>query len=163
MKNSVQKAYFAGGCFWGVEYFFQELPGVKSTKVGFMGGDEENPTYEEVSSGKTGHVEAIEIVFDDAKVSYEDLAKLFFEIHDSTQVDGQGPDIGKQYRSTVFYTDEKQKKTAKRLIAILKEKGFKVVTRLEPANAFWEAEEDHQEYYAKKGGVPYCHIQRKLF
>jgi len=163
MENSIQKAYFAGGCFWGVEYYFQTVPGVQSTKAGYMGGHKENPTYAEVGTKKTGHAEALEVAFDSNKVTYEDLAKLFFEIHDPTQLNQQGPDKGEQYRSAIFYTDEKQKQTAEKLIRILEEKDFDVVTKLEPAGTFWEAEDDHQKYYVKKGGTPYCHIRREIF
>jgi peptide methionine sulfoxide reductase msrA/msrB len=159
----MKKAYFAGGCFWGMEYYFQKADGVISTKVGFMGGHTENPTYEEVSGHKTGHAETIEVAFDENKTSYEDLAKLFFEIHDPTQKNRQGPDIGDQYRSAVFYTDESQKATAEKLIGILKSKGMEVVTEVAPAGTFWLAEDYHQKYYAKNGEQPYCHIRKKKF
>jgi methionine-S-sulfoxide reductase len=159
----MKKAYFAGGCFWGVEYYFQKVAGVISTKVGYMGGHTDNPTYEEVSSHTTGHAETMEISFDETKVSYEDLAKLFFEIHDPAQKNRQGPDIGDQYRSVVFYTDQEQKEIAEKLIEILKAKGDKVVTEVTPAGIFWEAEDYHQKYYAKNGHSPYCHIRRRKF
>jgi len=163
MPDKYQKAYFAGGCFWGVEYYFLKLAGVVSTRVGYMGGHTDNPTYEEVCSHKTGHAETLEITFDPAKVSYESLAKLFFEIHDPTQRDRQGPDIGDQYRSAVFYTDEAQKQTAEKLIEILKQKGFDVVTEVSKAGPFWTAENYHQQYYAKNGQSPYCHFRQKRF
>ena len=163
MNKNTQTAYFAGGCFWGVEYHFKKLPGVISTKVGYMGGSVENPTYEEVSSHGTGHAEAMEVVFDTKKTSFEELAKYFFEIHDPTQVNRQGPDIGEQYRSVIFYVDEEQKNISQKLINILKEKGYKVVTELEKADTFWEAEDYHQKYYAKNGHTPYCHIYTKRF
>jgi peptide methionine sulfoxide reductase msrA/msrB len=159
----MKKAYFAGGCFWGVEYYFQKVAGVISTKVGYMGGHTDNPTYEEVSGHATGHAETMEISFDETKVSYEDLAKLFFEIHDPSQINRQGPDIGDQYRSAVFYTEQEQKEIAEKLIGILKAKGDKVVTEVTPAGIFWEAEDYHQKYYAKNGHSPYCHIRRKKF
>lgn len=159
----MQKAYFAGGCFWGVQYYFENEKGVISTKVGYMGGKTENPTYEEVKTSKTGHAETLEVVFDETKTSFENLAKLFFEIHDPGQKNGQGPDIGEQYRSVIFYTDEKQKNTAEKLITILKDKGYKVVTKLVKADKFWEAEDYHQKYYDKTGGEPYCHIRQKKF
>jgi peptide methionine sulfoxide reductase msrA/msrB len=159
----MKKAYFAGGCFWGVEYYFQKVAGVISTKVGYMGGHTDNPTYEDVSSHATGHAETMEITFDETKVGYEDLAKLFFEIHDPAQKNRQGPDIGGQYRSAVFYTDQEQKEIAEKLIEILKAKGDKVVTEVTPAGIFWEAEDYHQKYYAKNGRSPYCHIRRKKF
>ena len=156
-------AYFAGGCFWGVEYHFQNLKGVISTEVGFMGGNLPNPTYEQVSYDDTGHAETLKIVFDPAVVSYEELAMLFFEIHNPTQIDGQGPDIGEQYRSVVFYTNETQKEICNKLIQILIEKGLNVVTKLEKAQEFYKAEEYHQKYYQKNGHTPYCHIRVKRF
>ncbi|OGC76822.1 MAG: methionine sulfoxide reductase [candidate division Zixibacteria bacterium RBG_16_40_9] len=158
-----QKAYFAGGCFWGVEYFFQKEKGVISTAVGHMGGHKKNPTYQEVCSGNTGHIETAEVTFDPSQTSYEKLAKLFFEIHDPTQVNRQGPDIGEQYKSIIFYVDDQQKQTAEKLIKILKDKGLKVVTELTKATTFWEAEDYHQDYYDKKTGQPYCHSYTKRF
>lgn len=163
MPNNFKETYFAGGCFWGVEYYFQHLDGVIGTKVGYMGGHTENPTYEDVCRGDTGHVETLEASFDESKVSYEELAKLFFEIHDPTQKDRQGPDIGYQYRSVIFYTNERQKKTAEKLIRILKKNGYDVVTELMAAGPFWEAEDYHQKYYAKNGHQPYCHFRVKRF
>jgi peptide methionine sulfoxide reductase msrA/msrB len=162
-EKKTDTAFFAGGCFWGTEYHFQKAAGVVSTKVGYMGGNKKNPTYEQVCSGKTGHYEAIEVVFDPSKTSYEKLAKLFFEIHDPTQTDGQGPDKGEQYQSVVFYTNEEQKKTTEKLIKILKDKGYKVVTQLVPATTFWKAEDYHQDYYEKNGKQPYCHVYQKRF
>ncbi|MBM2814670.1 MAG: peptide methionine sulfoxide reductase [Ignavibacteria bacterium] len=161
--TKTEKAIFAGGCFWGVEYYFKNEPGVKSLAVGYTGGTKENPTYKEVCTGRTGHAEAIEIEFDPAKTNYETLAKLFLEIHDPTQLDRQGPDMGNQYRSTVFYTSDEQKKIAAKLISILKDMGYKVVTELLPAKTFWRAEEYHQDYYTKTGGAPYCHTRVKRF
>lgn len=158
-----EKAYFAGGCFWGVEYYFAKVPGVISTSVGFMGGEKPSPTYEQVSTQNTGYAETIEVVFDSEKVSYEDLAKTFFEIHDPSQLNRQGPDIGSQYRSAIFYVDEDQKNTAERLIQILKDKGVDVVTLLEVATTFYPAEQYHQKYYEKNGGTPYCHVRTKRF
>lgn len=162
-EESFKKAYFAGGCFWGVEYYFQKAEGVISTTVGYMGGSKENPSYQEVCYTNTGHAEAIEVEYDPDKTSYEELAKLFFEIHDPTQVNRQGPDIGEQYRSEVFYVDDGQKETAEKLIGILKEKGYKVATRVTEAGTFWAAEDYHQEYYEKKNGTPYCHSYVKRF
>ncbi|MEE9443561.1 MAG: bifunctional methionine sulfoxide reductase B/A protein [candidate division Zixibacteria bacterium] len=158
-----QKAYIAGGCFWGVEYYLQKTGGVISTTVGYIGGRTENPSYKEVCYENTGHAEAVEVVFDPSLVSYEDLAKLFFEIHDPTQIDRQGPDIGKQYRSAIFYTDEKQKQISEKLICILKDKGYKVATELTPVGTFWKAEDYHQDYYSNKKGQPYCHAYQKKF
>lgn len=158
-----EKAIFAGGCFWGVEYYFQKAKGVKSTEVGYIGGHKDNPTYKEVCTGKTGHIEAIEVEFDPSQTSYEEMAKLFFEIHDFTQINGQGPDIGEQYLSEIFYFDDAQKETAEKLIKVLTEKGFKVATTLRKASTFWKAEDYHQEYYQKNGHEPYCHARRKVF
>ncbi|MFC1475448.1 bifunctional methionine sulfoxide reductase B/A protein [Candidatus Zixiibacteriota bacterium] len=156
-------AYFAGGCFWGVEHFFGQAEGVVSTRVGYMGGSKENPTYKDVCYTNTGHAEALEVVFDPARTDYETLARLFFEIHDPTQVDRQGPDIGEQYRSAVFYLDEQQKQITEKLIGLLQQKGLKIATELVPAATFWEAEDYHQDYYAKTGKQPYCHGYVKRF
>ncbi|MBN2682900.1 MAG: bifunctional methionine sulfoxide reductase B/A protein [Bacteroidales bacterium] len=163
IENNLDTAIFAGGCFWGVEYYFSNLPGVKATEVGYIGGNKSNPTYEEVCSGTTGHLEAIRVVFDKEKTSYEDLAKLFFEIHDPTQTNGQGPDIGNQYLSAIFYNSDKQKEVSEKLIKILEEKGLDIATKLNPASKFWPAENYHQQYYDKKRGVPYCHAKTKRF
>jgi len=162
-KANKQKAYFAGGCFWGVEYFMENAEGVISTRVGFMGGAAEMPSYREVCTGTTGHVETVEVVYDPTKTSYEKLARLFFEIHDPTQEGRQGPDIGEQYSSVIFYASEEQRKAAEKLIELLKKKGFDVATRLERAGRFWEAEEYHQRYYDKTGKTPYCHAYVKRF
>ena len=151
------KAIFAGGCFWGVEYYFQHAKGVISTQVGYTGGFKENPTYKEVCSHTTGHIEALEVTYDPSQTTYEELAKLFFEIHDPTQANGQGNDVGPQYLSVIFYFDDAQKATAEKLIGLLQIKGFKVATQLKKAVKFWPAEDYHQEYYEKEGGTPYCH------
>ncbi len=162
-KPATQKAYFAAGCFWGVEYWFQKAPGVISVTSGYMGGRINNPTYEQVCTGTTGHAETIEVVFDPNKTTYENLAKLFFEIHDPTQRNRQGPDVGYQYRSAIFYTSPQQKQTAEKLISLLKEKRLDVVTSVERAKDFWPAEKYHQDYYNKKGGTPYCHFKVNRF
>ena len=159
----LMKAYYAGGCFWGVEHLFQDKPGVIDAVSGYMGGELDNPTYQDVLTGRTGHLEAVEISYDPAVVSYEELTKFFFEIHDPTQANGQGPDIGPQYLSAVFYTSDEEKKTAENLINILKEKGYDVVTQLIPADMFWKAEDYHQDYYVKKNQQPYCHFYQKKF
>lgn len=163
VEEEFNKAIFAGGCFWGMEYHFDNVKGVNETSVGYIGGTTEDPTYKEVCYENTGHAEAIEIEFDPSIVTYEELTKLFFEIHDPTQLNKQGPDVGEQYRSEIFYFDENQKKVAENLINILKEKGYNVVTKLTKAGEFWDAEEYHQEYYEKKNGTPYCHIYTKRF
>jgi peptide methionine sulfoxide reductase msrA/msrB len=157
------KAYFAGGCFWGVDYWLKSAPGVISVTAGYMGGTTKNPTYTQVCTGTTGHAETVEVVSDPNKTNYEDLAKLFFEIHDPTQRNRQGPDIGYQYRSAVFYADQQQKQIAERLIEQLKKKGLEVVTSVEPAKEFWPAEDYHQDYFGKTGGAPYCHFRTKRF
>lgn len=159
----MEKAIFAGGCFWGMEYQFQKVDGVKSVISGYIGGRTENPTYKEVCNTNSGHAEAIEVTYDATKVGYEEMAKLFFEIHDPTQLNGQGPDIGEQYRSEVFYFDESQKEITEKLIKILESKGYKVVTKLTKASKFYNAEDYHQDYYNKTGGTPYCHIYQKRF
>lgn len=157
------RAIFAGGCFWGVEYFFREAAGVLQTRVGYTGGKTQHPTYQQVCSGTTGHAEAIEVVYDPSRTNFEALARLFFETHDPTQVNRQGPDIGQQYRSAIFYVDDGQKAVSQRLIQELKQKGFNVATQLVKASTFWPAEEYHQDYYSKKNGRPYCHVYQKRF
>lgn len=156
-------AYFAGGCFWGVEHYMEQLDGVLSVESGYMGGHVESPSYEQVSSHDSGHLEAVEVRFDPAKISYEAVAKRFFEIHDPTQADGQGPDIGSQYLSAVFYTSPEQKQTTEALIDTLKARGYAVVTAVRPAERFWKAEAYHQDYYASNGKTPYCHSRVKRF
>ena len=158
-----KRAIFAGGCFWGTEYYFQRSPGVVSTRVGYTGGHSSNPTYKEVCSGTTGHAEALEVEFDPSKTDFETLARLFFEIHDPTQLDRQGPDVGHQYRSAIYYLDDDQRQVSEKLIAILKRKGLNVVTEVEPAATFWPAENYHQQYYDQTGKTPYCHFYTKRF
>lgn len=162
-EEKTRRAIFASGCFWGTEYHFQKAKGVLSTTVGYTGGHVEKPTYKQVCSGSTGHAEAVEVVYDPDKISFEELAKLFFETHNPTHVNRQGPDVGEQYRSEVFYLDEQQKQTAEKLIDILKSKGLKVATKVTPASKFWDGEDYHQDYYMKKNGTPYCHIYTKRF
>ena len=162
-KERTETAIFSGGCFWGVEHLLSKEPGVFDVVSGYIGGHTENPTYEEVCSHRTGHAEAVRVTFDPAKVSYEKLARLFFEIHDPTQVGRQGPDIGDQYRSEVFYTTPAQRATAEKLIAELRAKGYDVATRVTAATTFWPAEEYHQDYYDRKGAQPYCHAYTKRF
>lgn len=161
--NIKKKAYLASGCFWGTEYFFMKAPGVTATTVGFMGGKLENPSYLEVKTGTTGHLECVEVEYDTTKTDYENMIKLYFETHDFTQTDGQGPDRGSQYLSYIFYNDEEEKKIAEKYIAILTDKGYKVATKLESASKFWKAEDYHQQYYDHKGTQPYCHAYRKIF
>jgi len=159
----IAKAYFAGGCFWGVEHFFEHKDGVISAISGYMGGSMVNPSYRDVSHGDTGHLEVVQVTYDPTKVNYEKLVKFFFEIHDPTQVDGQGPDIGEQYLSAIFYENEDEKKIVHKLIDILKTKGYKIATKVLPAGTFWKAEEYHQGYYDKKKQQPYCHMYKKKF
>ncbi|MGL5981187.1 MAG: bifunctional methionine sulfoxide reductase B/A protein [Phocaeicola sp.] len=156
-------AIFAGGCFWGVEHLMQQQEGIVSVESGYTGGQTKNPTYEEVCSHNTGHAEAVRVTFNPSKVGYETVAKLFFEIHDPTQLNRQGPDIGDQYRSEVFYTNEKQKEVTEKLIQQLRAKGLDVKTALTKSTTFYPAENYHQDYYQKKGTEPYCHIRIKRF
>jgi len=162
-EKKTEKAYFAGGCFWGVEHYFQKEKGVISTKVGYMGGHTQNPTYKEVCKGSTGHIETAEVVYDPAQTDFEKLARLFFEIHDPTQIDRQGPDIGEQYRSAIFYVNDDQKQISEKLIKLLEKKGYKVATKLIKAEKFWKAEDYHQQYYQNTGKQPYCHFYQKRF
>ncbi|MBO6574909.1 MAG: peptide-methionine (S)-S-oxide reductase MsrA [Rhodothermales bacterium] len=157
------RALFASGCFWGTEYFLKQVDGVLSTRVGYTGGHQDDPTYREVCTGRTGHAETTEVVYDPERTDYETLARIFFETHDPTQVDRQGPDIGTQYRSAIFYLDSEQESIARKLIGELEGKGLKVATEVTAAQKFWPAEDYHQDYYSKTGGVPYCHGYRKLF
>lgn len=158
-----EKIYFSGGCFWGIEYHFQVLDGVVSTQVGYMGGTVENPTYEMVCSYSTGHAEVVMVEYDPKIVTEKELIKLFFEIHDPTQMNRQGPDMGDQYRSEIFYSRDHQKEIAQQLIQQLNEKGFVVATKLTQASNFYSAEEYHQRYYQKNGHTPYCHIRVSRF
>ena len=160
---NTETAIFSSGCFWGTEYYFQNADGVISTTVGYTGGTVTNPTYEQVSTGRTGHAEAIEVVYDPSKTSYENMVRLFYETHDQSQEDGQGPDIGTQYRSGIFYANDSQKAIAEKLTALLKDKGYKVATEITKAGPFYKAENYHQEYYEKNGKSPYCHIYTKKF
>ena len=162
-EQKTDTAIFAGGCFWGVEHLMQQIPGVISVESGYIGGHVDNPTYEQVCTNTTGHAEAVRVTFDPSKADYETLARAFFEIHDPTQVDRQGPDIGKQYRSGVYYNSPEQKATAEKLIGILQAKGYDVVTEVTPATTFWPAEDYHQDYYVHKGKEPYCHARVKRF
>ena len=158
-----QTAYFASGCFWGTEYHFMKASGVLSTAVGFMGGHLDQPSYRQVCGKTTGHLETTEVVYDPEQTSYETLLRLFFETHDFCQTDGQGPDIGPQYRSCIFYKDEAQRAVAQKYLALLGSMGYEVATLLQPAVTFWKAEDYHQQYYHHKNSSPYCHIYRKIF
>ena len=153
--------------FLGVEYYFEQVfpqkDAIKSVKSGFMGGNVKNPTYYDVTYGKTGHREVVEIVYDPNEVDYETLAKYFFEIHDPTQENRQGPDFGEQYQSVIFYGNDEEKKIVEKLINILEEKGYKITTQLLPVSEFYQAEDYHQDYYTKTGKTPYCHAYKKKF
>ena len=162
-NNTVDTAIFASGCFWGTEYYFKKLKGVVSTEVGYIGGTIKNPAYREVCTGRTGHAEATRVLYNSTEISFEELCKYFFETHDPTQINRQGPDIGTQYRSEIFYLTNEQKEISEKLITILEEKGLKIATKVTPATTFYSAEDYHQNYYNIKGGTPYCHRYIKRF
>lgn len=150
------EAIFAAGCFWGVESKFRQQPGVQTTEVGYTGGHTTNPTYEEVCRKGTGHAEAVRIVYDEAAISYDDLLNVFFEIHDPTQLNRQGPDVGDQYRTAIFYKDAGQKQQADAAIKALADRNaFRqpIVTQIVPAETFYRAEEYHQQYFEKRSGM----------
>lgn len=149
------EAIFAAGCFWGVEHYFKTLPGVLKTQVGYSGGFHPNPSYQEICEYETGHFEVIRVIYDLNKINYEALVKYFFEIHDFTQTDGQGPDIGEQYLSRIFYFDEDQRAIAQNIIEELRLRRYDVVTQILPVSVFWPAEGYHQQYYEKTGKLPF--------
>lgn len=152
-----EEAIVAGGCFWGVEYYLRKIPGVVKVESGYTGGHIMEPTYEQICSGMTGHYEAVRVIFDKTQTQYYQVIKRFFEIHDPTQSTGQGPDLGQQYQSALFYYDQEQLETAQSLISLLKKRNHHVVTRLIKAHVFWPAENYHQHYYKEHGKSPYCH------
>lgn len=158
-----EEAIFAAGCFWGVEHLFKQLQGVVKTQVGYSGGKTQSPTYEAICAGNTGHYEVLRVLYDPKKITYEQIVKYFFEIHDFTQENGQGPDIGTQYKSVIFYYNEEQKNIALGVIHLLELQGLVVATQLLPVTVFWPAENYHQDYYAKTGKQPYCHRRIKRF
>lgn len=147
-------ATFAAGCFWGVEAKFQQVPGVEVTRVGYVGGEMPEPSYQDVCSDQTGHAEAVQIGYDPERVSYRQLLEIFFSLHNPTELNRQGPDIGTQYRSAIFYHTEEQKQTAEAIMDELNKSGkfsSRIVTALIPVSTFWPAEEYHQSYYLKIG------------
>lgn len=161
--TDTEEAIYAAGCFWGVEYFFKQIPGVLKTEVGYTGGHKKHPTYQEVCGSETGHYEAIRVIYDPTKIDYEELTKYFFEIHDPTQKNGQGPDHGEQYLSVIFYYNTTQQQIAAKLIKQLENQGISIATKLLPVGPFWRAEINHQDYYTKTGKQPYCHRYIKRF
>jgi len=162
--RDLERATFGAGCFWGVEAGFRRVKGVIATAVGFMGGHVRNPTYSEVSKETTGHIEVVQVIFDPSVVSYDRLLEVFFEIHDPTAPDREGPDIGKQYRSVIFYHTPAQKATAETMKAHLQQSGrfgSRIVTAIKPASEFYMAEEYHQQFF-EKCGQSYCTTPRSL-
>lgn len=158
-----EEAIVAGGCFWGVDYYLRQIPGVLKVESGYTGGHIDEPTYDQICQGNTGHYEAVRVVYDTAKTDYHQVLKRFFEIHDPTQKSGQGPDLGQQYQSAVFYFNQEQLQGAESLIQLLRTRGYEVATRLIEAKPFWPAEEYHQDYYLKHPKIPYCHQPVKRF
>ena len=151
----MEKATFGAGCFWGVEMRFREFDGVIDARVGYMGGEVDNPTYEQVCTDRTGHAEVCEVTFDPERISFEELVRAFFGLHDPTQVNRQGPDVGRQYRSVIFAHDDDQEQVARKVMAELESSdrfNHPIVTSIEPAAAFWQAEDYHQQYLARRGG-----------
>ncbi len=160
---AIKQAYFAAGCFWGVEYHFEKLKGVISAVSGYMGGHTINPSYETICTGQTGHLEVVKIEYDESIVSYTTLLKLFFEIHDFTQTNGQGPDIGSQYLSAIYYENDSEKELIEKITEELIKKGYKVATSIYEMVPFYEAENYHQDYYERHQKMPYCHSYKKIF
>jgi len=157
---ATETATFGAGCFWGVEEKFRTTPGVVDTEVGYAGGHTENPSYEDVCSHTTGHAEVVQLKYDPEQISYEQLLQIFFKMHDPTQVNRQGPDVGDQYRSVIFYHTDKQKQAAEKMKAELDESGQysrPIATEIQPAPKFWPAEDYHQGYFKKRGGGA-CHF-----
>jgi peptide methionine sulfoxide reductase msrA/msrB len=159
-QPSLKNAYFAGGCFWGVEHAFQQIPGVLDVSSGYQQGEIKDPTYKQVCSGESGHTESVKVVYDPSKISYEDLVKFFLVVHDPTQLNRQGPDYGTQYRSGIYTTDSTELNTARTIIAGMQASplytGKKIVTEVEPAEKFYPAEDYHQDYIVKTGRT--CHV-----
>jgi peptide methionine sulfoxide reductase msrA/msrB len=156
-----ETAYFAGGCFWGLEHYFQQGPGVLEAVSGYMQGNADNPTYEDVCSDRTGHAETVKVVYDPKRITYGRLLEAFFAMHDPTQLNRQGPDVGEQYRSGIWHVNEEQRREAeayvRKLVSQKRYSSREIVTQIEPAKQFWSAEQYHQDYITKTGGV--CHVK----
>ncbi|MBL7663798.1 MAG: peptide-methionine (S)-S-oxide reductase MsrA [Bacteriovoracaceae bacterium] len=164
--NAFEQATFGAGCFWGVEYIFEDIEGVKDAVSGYAGGNIENPTYQQVLTKVTGHAEVVQLTFDPKKITYEKILEVYFRMHDPTQTDGQGPDIGPQYRSVIMYHNNDQKIQAENFIQKLTVGKYfdkPIVTKVEALKTFYKAEDYHQNYYEQKGSKPYCHILRPSF
>lgn len=161
--DDTEEIILAAGCFWGVEYYLDKLEGILLTDVGYCGGTINYPSYKEVCKHNTGHLEAVRVIFDPTKITLYGVLKYFFEIHDPSQADGQGQDIGPQYLSAIFCYNEEQKETARQLINILTKKGCNVATTIRDASPFWLAETHHHDYYANNGQMPYCHKYTNRF
>ena len=159
----MKTAYFSAGCFWGVEYYFKRLKGVTKTVVGFMGGEIENPSYKQVKTGMTGHLETIEVEYDPEMVSYEALVRYFFEIHNFEQADGQGIDIGTQYLSAIWFNDLAERDSAIKVFGELTQMGYHPATQIRQAMPFYPAEDYHQNYLDERQETPECHIYTKIF
>jgi peptide-methionine (S)-S-oxide reductase len=158
-RMRTETATFGAGCFWGVEYVFERVPGVLVTEVGYAGGHTENPTYRDVCSARTGHAEVLKVEFDPALVSYDQLLEVFWAMHDPTQVNRQGPDVGDQYRSLILTHSDEQQRAAEASRQKAQERFSRpIATQIEPAGPFYAAEEYHQRYYDKNGHEPYCHV-----
>ena len=165
MSEVTQTACLAGGCFWGMQELLRQIPGVRATEVGYSGGDTPNATYEIVKGGRSGHAEAVKIVFDPAQVSYRHLLFEFFRMHNPTTPNRQGNDVGASYRSAIFYTNDEQKRNAEEVIRTVEKSGewqAKVVTEIVPFKAFWRAEAEHQDYLRRSPHGYTCHYLRRL-
>ncbi len=158
-----KEAIFGGGCFWGTEYYMKRQKGVISVESGYSGGNTQNPTYQEVKTGATGHAEVVRIVYNAEETNYETLLRYFMEIHDPTTLNRQGVDIGSQYRSEVFYENIEEKEIAENILKILYDKGYDVTTLVSPKSIFYKAEDYHQDYYNNKEKEPSCHFYTKRF
>ena len=161
MRGPVEKATLGGGCFWCLEAVYQELRGVSEVVSGYTGGHVDNPSYEQVCAGVTGHAEVVQVSYDPTVVTYRDLVRVFFTIHDPTTLNRQGADVGTQYRSAIYYHSDSQRETAMAVIAEIGEQGVwsgRIVTEVAPMGAFWEAEDYHRDYYLRNRNQPYCRI-----